>query len=328
MATDRKSFLMYNSHYEAVKNFSDDILGKLMRAVFEYQINGVEPADNDIRLAFSFIKIQLNLDNSKYQKKVEANRENGTNGGRPKTKKKQKTHSVIKKPTETEQKPTVIKKADVVVVEDVVEEDVVVEDLKDIPQGKPADPTPDWDKGTFRKPGKTIQQQFACWYVKTIFPETYRISDANATGEWFRRNGPALSSVVKLAGEDVELFKDVTYAAAEDMKKFSQTQGETIPPSLEVIIRNWDKYLAKAGAMRKKREIETRQKELQCRQEESKRKKEEAESQAYAERLAKTVITAEDREKVLEFAAKINQTIITEQELKETYLYMKDTEKI
>lgn len=81
---NKESFLIYKSFYEPIKYLSNEQLGRLLRAIFEYQINGNLDIDEDIKMAFEFFKNQFRIDDIKYQKKVEANRENGKKGGRPK----------------------------------------------------------------------------------------------------------------------------------------------------------------------------------------------------------------------------------------------------
>lgn len=81
---DKESFLIYKSFYEPIKYLSNEKLGKLFRAIFEYQINDIVYIDEDIRMAFEFFKNQFRIDDEKYQKRIEANRENGKKGGRPK----------------------------------------------------------------------------------------------------------------------------------------------------------------------------------------------------------------------------------------------------
>ena len=81
---NKESFLIYKSFYEPIKFLDDEKLGKLFRAIFEYQINNIECQDMEIRMAFEFFKNQFRLDDEKYQKIVERNKENGKKGGRPK----------------------------------------------------------------------------------------------------------------------------------------------------------------------------------------------------------------------------------------------------
>lgn len=81
---ERECFLIYKSFYEPIKLFNNEQLGRLFRAIFEYQISQNENVDNDIRIAFEFFKNQFRLDNLKYEKICERNKKNGLKGGRPK----------------------------------------------------------------------------------------------------------------------------------------------------------------------------------------------------------------------------------------------------
>ena len=50
-----------------------------------------------LKMAFSFIKTQLDRDREKYQARCEKNRENAKKGGRPKKEEKQKENSKTEK---------------------------------------------------------------------------------------------------------------------------------------------------------------------------------------------------------------------------------------
>ncbi len=72
----KDSFILYTSFYEPLKSLSDEQLGRLFRAIFEFNLTGKENVDVDIQIAFAFIKNQLILDGEKYEevkkKKAEA----------------------------------------------------------------------------------------------------------------------------------------------------------------------------------------------------------------------------------------------------------------
>lgn len=80
----KDSFVLYNSFYEPIKTLKNEQLGKLLRAIFNYTINGEITQDAEIMIAFMFIKNQLDIDNEKYKKICERNKNNGSKGGRPK----------------------------------------------------------------------------------------------------------------------------------------------------------------------------------------------------------------------------------------------------
>lgn len=94
---DKISFLMYLDYEEQFNLLTDEQLGMLIRAIMKYEKTHEEPKlEGMMKMAFSFIKAQLDRDREKYNNKCEKNRENGAKGGRPK-KEKQKENLKTKK---------------------------------------------------------------------------------------------------------------------------------------------------------------------------------------------------------------------------------------
>ena len=90
MDVDRQSFIIYKNFYEPIKHLNNTDLGKLFRAIFEYNLSvpGTEKVNGyvvppEVKIPFEFFKNQFNLDDAKWMKRVEASRENGLKGGRP-----------------------------------------------------------------------------------------------------------------------------------------------------------------------------------------------------------------------------------------------------
>ena len=82
----KNSFIMYYDYGEHFNLLSDSELGGLIRAIYEYEKNEVIPQlDGVLKMAFSFIKCQLDIDKAKYNAICERNSVNGSKGGRPKT---------------------------------------------------------------------------------------------------------------------------------------------------------------------------------------------------------------------------------------------------
>lgn len=111
---DKNSFLIYLDYKEHFELLSDEQLGKLLRAIMEYEETGIVPALEGMgKMAFSFIKAQLDRDREKYENKCEKNKLNGAKGGRPKktegNSNNQKNQTVF---FETEQNQSKPKKAD------------------------------------------------------------------------------------------------------------------------------------------------------------------------------------------------------------------------
>jgi len=80
----KDSFVLYISQYIAIKDLTDEQLGKLFRAIFEKQLGNEVVLDNDIKIAFNFINNQMVVDNEKYLKKCEILKNNAKKGGAPK----------------------------------------------------------------------------------------------------------------------------------------------------------------------------------------------------------------------------------------------------
>lgn len=70
------SFILYTSYYALIEGLTDEQLGKLTRAIFLYARDGeiinLEPV---VRMAFAFIKDNIERNQDKYQAKCEKNRQ-------------------------------------------------------------------------------------------------------------------------------------------------------------------------------------------------------------------------------------------------------------
>lgn len=107
---DKNSFLIYLDYEEQFNLLTDEQIGQLMRAIMKYEKTRELPQlEGMLKMAFSFIKTQLDRNREKYEKQCEKNRENGKKGGRPK---KQEVKKKPKKPNGFEKNPTKPKKAD------------------------------------------------------------------------------------------------------------------------------------------------------------------------------------------------------------------------
>ena len=105
--SERPSFLIYKADYDSIKNLSDQNLGKLFRAIFEYHNDKELKLEPEVQMALNFLKKQFKLDQRKWEKKVAAQRANGKKGGRPKSsvgvdseeEKPNQSHGYFKNPT-------------------------------------------------------------------------------------------------------------------------------------------------------------------------------------------------------------------------------------
>ena len=85
---EKDGFVIYKSFYKPISRLSDNQLGRLLRALFEYNIKGDITVDDDIEMAFEFFRNQFEIDKAKYLKVIEKNRENGRRGGQQKAENK------------------------------------------------------------------------------------------------------------------------------------------------------------------------------------------------------------------------------------------------
>lgn len=96
----KDSFIIFTEYKEQFDMLTDEQAGVLIKAIFCYTTDGKLPEmDSITKMAFSFIRAALDRSDDKYQKKIEANKENGKLGGRPRKDTLEKTQ------TETQNNP-------------------------------------------------------------------------------------------------------------------------------------------------------------------------------------------------------------------------------
>jgi hypothetical protein len=103
--TQNKSFILYQEYHKNISILTQNQKGDLLDAIFSYN-QGIEiELDPIVKMAFSFIKSDLDRNKAKYQNIIERNKINGVSGGRPKNPKKPKKPSGLfgnpEKPKET-----------------------------------------------------------------------------------------------------------------------------------------------------------------------------------------------------------------------------------
>lgn len=81
----RNSFILYHEYRSHFKLLTQEQKAELIDAIFDYDIDGIESArDPLVQMAFSFIKADFKINNTKYDNIVHRNQTNGLKGGRPK----------------------------------------------------------------------------------------------------------------------------------------------------------------------------------------------------------------------------------------------------
>ena len=81
---DKKSFVLYTEYEENLQDLPDEELGQLFKAIFSYVNRGVIPdLSPSCKMAFSFIRKDLDRNQAKYEETCRKRREAGSKGGRP-----------------------------------------------------------------------------------------------------------------------------------------------------------------------------------------------------------------------------------------------------
>ncbi len=78
----KEAFVIYTRYYDVLKDASIEEFGYIFKAILYYENFGtVIDMPNNLKIAFGFIKNQLDLDREKYEKKIASCKENGKKGG-------------------------------------------------------------------------------------------------------------------------------------------------------------------------------------------------------------------------------------------------------
>ena len=82
---EKKSLLLYYDYLSHFSFLTDEQIGKIVRAMLSYEVDGVLPEFDEpiMKMTFSFIKSNLEREKKKYIERCQKNTENGKKGGRP-----------------------------------------------------------------------------------------------------------------------------------------------------------------------------------------------------------------------------------------------------
>lgn len=83
----KPSFLVYYDNEVIVLRLQDEEAGRLFKSLFPYGRRQVKPDFEEnpaLAMAFDILSMAIDRDNEKYERRCDANRENGRKGGRPK----------------------------------------------------------------------------------------------------------------------------------------------------------------------------------------------------------------------------------------------------
>lgn len=211
----RESFLIYTSFYKPVSKLSDEQLGRLFRALFRYNLEEGVEVDPDIEMAFEFFKNQMDIDNSKWLKKVEKLRENA---------KKSRSKQML--PNATKSNPIGLVNVNENVNENVIKEEKLKEESQIL------FPKPEITAAPrFRKP--TVQE------VSSYCAERKNNVDAEAFWNFYESKGWKVGKNPmkswKAAIVTWEKSRGITKPRVSKREDVSQTQF-TIDPTREVML--------------------------------------------------------------------------------------------
>lgn len=98
---EKKSFIVYHSYRECIEDLTDEEVGKLFKAMLEYSQKGEVPEmAKPLKVAFRFIRLQMDADEEKYTNECNRRSAAGAKGGAPRgnqnaRKNKQKQAEVV-----------------------------------------------------------------------------------------------------------------------------------------------------------------------------------------------------------------------------------------
>ena len=212
------SFILHVKYAKIINDLSNEQAGALLKMIYQYQVSGTicEISDLEVKSAFKFIRLDLDYNNSKYEKKCEKNRENAKRGGAPKNNnnaKKQadlQNNRMVEKTTERlKNNPTVEKQPNIDVDVDVnIDVDVDNNNNKDKDrQAEPAAASPPLSAGNTLP---VISSAVCAWNkfaVRKKLPQVVSVSASRRKKLLARvKQGMDISAVLAAAGRQSFLF--------------------------------------------------------------------------------------------------------------------------
>lgn len=227
----KNTFVIRTGYYDIVKDMSDKQAGLLLKAIFNYAADKKTPelTDVEVKMAFRFVKQDLDYDEQRYQARVEHNRKIAKLGGAPKGNK-----NAVKQPNGLKNNPkeivgykTTLNDNDVDVDNDV--DNDYKKQLLTAP--KRADTTQD-------RPKKLTELQlFANEVLKNFEPD---VKTPDQKSIWYKRNCRCLTDILKFCERNIPLAIKTIDVCLERMEKAGYACG------YEAVCRNLPEYMSVA----------------------------------------------------------------------------------
>ncbi|MBR1980184.1 DUF6291 domain-containing protein [Candidatus Proelusimicrobium excrementi] len=220
---EKNSFVLRNEYLDIFTDLSDNQAGVLIKAVYKYAAAKEMPEglkDVEVKMAFKFIKKDIDYDTAKYEEICEKRSEAGKSGGRPK---KQMLFEKPKGFFEKQKKHS-----------DSVSDSVVVSDSEKLQLLTAADAAEQAEKSP--KPKLNKLQEFSNRVIEHF--EELKTDDQKAI--WFKRNCRCLSDILKFCGGDIDVAVECIAVCVERLEKAGLKGG------YEAVCRNLPDYYREA----------------------------------------------------------------------------------
>ena len=242
----KNSFVLRSSYADIFADMSDKQAGALIKVIFNYVTakdvtEGLQ--DVEVKMAWKFIKQDIDYDTSKYNSLCEQRAEYGKKGGRPKEQaldENQKKHKVFEKAQaldENQKKHKVFEKAQGFLEKHIdSDSDVVsvVDSDSDINKQLTA---PKVAESVQPKPKQLNDlQKFASEVAKRFEDPLDRVQ----LGIWFKRNCRCLTDILNFCGKDIPLALETIGVCVERLEKAGLSGG------YEAVLRNIPDYYTQA----------------------------------------------------------------------------------
>lgn len=220
---EKNSFILRNEYLDIFEDLSDKQAGILIKTVYRYAVNGKKPEglnDEALKMAFRFIKKDIDYDTAKYNELCEKRAEAGKSGGRP------KKQMVLEKAKGFFEKQK--KHSDVVSVVDVVGDS----DNKLLTADKAAGQA---EKSPKPKKLNSLQE-----FSNRVIAEFEDLQTQDQIAVWFKRNCRNLSDILKFCGGDIDIGLECIAVCVERLEKAGLKGG------YEAVCRNLPDYYREA----------------------------------------------------------------------------------
>lgn len=225
----KTSFVIRTGYYDIVKEMSDKQAGQLLKAIFNYVATKEVPelTDVEVKMAFRFVKQDLDYDEQRYIARVEHNRKVAKLGGAPKGNKNAQKQPVGLKnnPKDILGYKTTLNDNDNDVDNDV---DINKQQLLTAPKAA----------GSVQPKPKQLNdlQKFA----KSVAERFEEPMDKVQLGIWYKRNCRCLTDILNFCGKSIPLGLETISVCVKRLEKAGLSGG------YEAVCRNLPEYHALA----------------------------------------------------------------------------------